>query len=274
MQLDLVFNFDVLDMPGRTRWHDYAYDLNYLKRFWLGWQERLHPGDGIALFLDNHDNPRMLSKVAHGAEKDPVARTAIAKLLATLQLTMRGTPFLFQGQELAAVNQDFEGIADLRDVESLNRYRELLESGKATEQAWAEILAGSRDHARVPLRWDADAEFGGEPWLPGKDDAPGFTAAEQRAARDSVWHWHRNLIALRRAHPALRKGDFRAIHPDRRDYLGYVRELDGEAWLIEANLSAKPHRRPRHGLITDPVLGPTPGRVMRPWESTVGRLIR
>ncbi|MDF1489523.1 glycoside hydrolase family 13 protein [Tessaracoccus caeni] len=303
-ELDLVFNFDVLDMPGQIRWDAYAYDLNYLKRFWLGWQERLRPGDGIALFLDNHDNPRMLSKVADGAELDPTTRTAIAKLLATLQLTMRGTPFLFQGQELAAVNQDFAGITDLRDVESLNRYRKLLDDGTTPEDAWAEILAGSRDHARVPMRWDAEGGFGGEgglgskggfrgegsfgreggfdseggfgsePWLPGKDDAPGFTATEQQADRNSVWHWYRSLIALRRAHPALARGDFRAIHPDRRDYLGYVREHAGEAWLIEANLSGKPRRRPRHGLKTDTVLGPTPGPKMRPWESTVGRIIR
>ncbi|HMR48654.1 MAG TPA: alpha-glucosidase [Arachnia sp.] len=269
--LDLAFNFDVLDMPGRTRWHDYAYDLNYLKRFWLGWQERLRPGDGIALFLDNHDNPRMLSKVAHGAERDPATRTAVAKLLATLQLTMRGTPFLFQGQELAAVNQDFAGIADLRDVESLNRYRELLDGGKTPDKAWAEVLAGSRDHARVPMRW-GEAGSGGDPWLAGKDDAPGFTAAAQRADRDSVWHWYRSLIALRRAHPALTRGSFRAILPGRRDYLGYVRELDGETWLIEANLSPKPHRRPRHGIRTDTVLGDSSGHVMRPWESAVGRV--
>lgn len=95
----------------------------------------------------------MLSKVGHGAESDPAVRTAIAKLLATLQLTMRGTPFLFQGQELAAVNQSFTSLDDLRDVESLNRYQQLMDAGTAPSAAWAEVLAGSRDHARVPLRW-------------------------------------------------------------------------------------------------------------------------
>ncbi|MGC4153574.1 MAG: alpha-glucosidase [Propionicimonas sp.] len=271
-EMDLVFNFDVLDLPGRTRWHDYRYDLNYLKRFWLGWQARLRPGDWIALFLDNHDNPRMLSKVGHGAEQDPSVRTAIAKLLATLQLTMRGTPFLFQGQELAAVNQSFTGLDDLRDVESLNRYRDLVDAGTPPDAAWSEVLAGSRDHARVPMRWGDDAGFGPNPWLPGRDDIPGFTAAEQRADPESVWHWYRRLIALRREHPALTRGSFRPVGSSRRSYLGFVRELDGESWLIEANLSGRPLRRPRHGLIAEPALGRGSGPIMQPWESTLGRI--
>ncbi len=287
-ELDLVFNFDVLDLPGRTRWHDYRYDLNYLKQFWLGWQARLRPGDWIALFLDNHDNPRMLSKVGYGAESDPAVRTTIAKLLATLQLTMRGTPFLFQGQELAAVNQAFTSPDDLRDVESLNRYQELLRSGAEPSAAWNEVLAGARDHARVPLRWGdeipvtapfrhpcegGDLLEGTHPWLPGKDETPGFTAVEQRSDPDSVWHWYRHLITLRRKHPALTRGDFRPISPGTKNYLGYVRELDGEVWFIEANLSGRPLRRPRHGLRVEPVLGDRPGPVLGPWESTVGRLL-
>lgn len=276
-EMDLVFNFDVLDLPGRTRWHDYRYDLNYLKQFWLDWQERLRPGDWIALFLDNHDNPRMLSKVGHGDERDPCVRTAIGKLLATLQLTMRGTPFLFQGQELAAVNQQFTDLADLRDVESLNRYQELLDAGTAPDAAWNEIMAGARDHARVPIRWGGpppvpEPDEGPAPWLVGKDETAGFTAAEQRADPESVWHWYRQLIALRREHPALTRGGFRPVEPGRKDYLAYLRELDGEAWLIEANLSGKPLRRPRHGLIAEPVLGTNPGPVMHPWESRVGRI--
>ncbi|MEA5116542.1 MAG: alpha-glucosidase, partial [Propionicimonas sp.] len=269
-ELDLVFNFDVLDLPGRTRWHDYRYDLNYLKRFWLSWQQRLRPGDWIALFLDNHDNPRMLSKVGHGDERDPAVRTSIAKLLATLQLTMRGTPFLFQGQELAATNQSFAGLDELRDVESLNRYQELLVAGTAPEAAWAQIMAGARDHARVPIRWGDDQDFGPTAWLPGRDDTPGFTAAEQQAEPDSVWHWCRQLIALRREHPALTRGSFRPVEPGRKDYLAYVRELAGEAWLIEANLSGRPRRRPRHGLVAEPVLGRPAGPTLGPWETIVG----
>ena len=286
-ELDLVFNFDVLDLPGRTRWHDYRYDLNYLKQFWLGWQARLRPGDWIALFLDNHDNPRMLSKVAHGAERDPAVRTAIAKLLGTLQLTMRGTPFLYQGQELAAVNQAFTTLDDLRDVESLNRYQELLDAGDTPAAAWNEIMTGTRDHARVPIRWGdpppaleqhptiPELVEGSAPtaWLPGKDETPGFTAADQRADPDSVWHWYRRLIALRRECPALTRGSFRPLSVATRSYLGYLRELDGERWLIEANLSGQPLRRPRHDLVTEPILGHAHGPVMAPWEATVARVV-
>ena len=114
--LDLLFNFDALENPGKTRFDDYRFDLNQLKRHFIDHAARSGPGDWLAVFFDNHDNPRMVSKVGGGAERDPARRTAIAKLLAMLQLTMRGTPFLYQGQEVAAINQDFASIGELRDI--------------------------------------------------------------------------------------------------------------------------------------------------------------
>lgn len=273
-ELDLVFNFDVLDTPGHTRWDGYRFDPGYLARYYRGYLSGLGTNDWIAVFLDNHDNPRMLSKIAAGAERDADVRTAVGMALATLQLTMRGTPFLFQGQELAAVNQRFAGIDDLRDVESINRFHELIAKGHSSQAAWAEILTGTRDHARVPMRWTRDGGFSeGEPWLPGTDTGPGFSAAEQAADPTSVYSWHRALIALRRTHPALTRGDLTWVRPRTRGYIGYVRTFGDERLLIECNLSKRPHRRPAVAGDVKPLLGGSRGTRMAPWESTVSQLL-
>ncbi len=271
--LDLTFNFDVLDTLGKVRWDRYAYDPEYLKGFYRRYLESIGPADWISVFLDNHDNPRMLSKIAAGREDDPRVRAAVGKLLATIQLTMRGTPFLFQGQELAAVDQRFRDVFQLRDVESINRYKALLITGRSPTEAWNEVLAGSRDHARVPMRWTPDGGFTtGLPWLVGTDDAVGFSAAEQVADPDSVYSWHRALIALRRRHPALTRGDLAWVAPGRKNYFSYVRSLDDEAFLVECNTSDKPLRRPRGPGVAETVLGTRSPRRMSPWEATVSRL--
>ena len=102
----------------------------------------------MSLFFENHDNPRMVSKV----NPDPAVRAPLAKLLATLQLTLKGTPFIYQGQELGLANVDFASITEINDVESRNLYQELC--GKMpSEEAWKRILAGTRDHARAPMPW-------------------------------------------------------------------------------------------------------------------------
>ena len=272
-ELDLVLNFDVLETPGHTRWDDYAYDPTHLKRYFRGYAEAITDGDWLAVFFDNHDNPRMLSKIAAGRERDPRTRTAIGAMLATLQLTMRGTPFLYQGQELGAIDHDFRGVDDLRDVESHNRHAALVADGASPEDAWAEVLAGSRDHTRVPMRWAPDGGFTtGTPWLEGTDRAPGFSAVEQRADPGSVYHRHRELISLRRQHRALTLGDIEWVHPAHRTYLAYVRRHADEAFLVEINLSGHRVPRPRLPWEVEPVVGGPRGRVMAPWESTVSRI--
>ncbi|WP_210418230.1 alpha-glucosidase [Ruania zhangjianzhongii] len=276
-ELDLVFNFDVLDGPRQVRWDDYRYDLGYLKAYYLDYLARVGPGDAIALFFDNHDNPRMLSKVLGGKDRDPQLRSALAKALATIQLTLPGTPFLFQGQEIAAVNQDLQ-VADLQDVESLNRLDELRADDLSDAAALAQVLPGARDHARVPMRWQPGPATGfstGTPWQHGREDSTGFTVAEQEAAPDSVLAFHRELIRLRRAEPALTRGAFRPLAPRSRTYFGWLRTaVDGATWLIEVNLTDRTVRRPRGLPTAETVLGsPGNGRgpTMAPYECVIAR---
>src|SRR5690606_14326333 len=167
-ELDMVFSFDHLETPGHTRFDDYQYDLNYLKSYMMKWMENYGNQCQPSLFYENHDNPRMISKV----NPDPQYRTVLGKLLAVIQLTLRGTPFIYQGQELGMINQNFRSIEDLRDVESLNLYDELCKE-MDKEEAFQRVLAGSRDHARTLMQWNSEAfaVFSTvEPWIMMDDD--------------------------------------------------------------------------------------------------------
>lgn len=241
-ELDLIFSFDHLESGSHTRYEDYRYDLELYKRYLVDYQARLGSNDWLTLFFENHDNPRMISKV----DPDPQHRVALAKLLGTLLLTMRGTPFLYQGQELAAVNQPFTSLDEVRDVESHSRYRTLVEAGTSPEEAWAQVLTSSRDHARAPMPWNPGPGGGfttGTPWLQGHDD-PGFSVAEQHADPESVLNHYRRLLSLRRESPALRMGEVEFIDPDRSGYFGWFRTSGDERFLVQLNLTAKPQQMP------------------------------
>ncbi len=267
-ELDLVFTFDHLEAPGKIRWDDYPYDLNHLKAYIMDQQSRLGSGDWVSLYWENHDNPRMISKV----NPDPQYRTALGKALAAIQMLGRGTPFIYQGQEIAAINQGFPDASAFRDIESINRLSE--HHGDPVDLDV--VRPGSRDHARTPMRWDDSLNHGfttGEPWIGFHEQSTGYTVAEQRENPDSVLNFYRQLIALRREHEALRLGDVRFVYTTRRDYFGWFRGLDGEAFFTEVNLCARRIRRPHLKDSMTPVLSMGNGPAhLDPYEVRVYRV--
>lgn len=269
-ELDLIFNFNALESPGRMRWDDYRFPLPYLAEFWTRYNASIGEGDWVALFVENHDNPRMVSKVCPEAADDPALRRQIAKLIATMQLTMRGTPFIYQGQELGCTNEPFRSREDLRDVESLNRLDMLTARGVGENEAWEQILAGSRDHARTPVRW-SEGQDQSEAWLPGLEQEPGFSVEAQRSDPDSVWMHYHELLSLRRAHSALRTGRLEVLHQSN-GVCTYVRRDDESAWLIELSLDGRSHRRPAFTQPVAPVIGDR-SQTMAPWSWTVSRIV-
>jgi oligo-1,6-glucosidase len=267
-ELDMIFSFDHLENPGRTRFDDYRYDLDYLKEYLIRWAQEFPANCQPSFFYDNHDNPRFVSKV----NPAPEHRVAIAKALATIQLTSRGTPFLYQGQEIGMVNQRFASIDQLRDLESLNLYQDLLAT-MSPQAAFARVLAGTRDHARVPVQWTAGphggfssggfspggiSPGGGDvrPWLEGDGDHERCNVADQSRDDGSVLNFYRRLIALRRSCPALVYGDVRFVEPARRGYFGYLRTLGDAAFFIECNLTDHPIRCARSAARRAMVLTP------------------
>ncbi len=242
-ELDTIFCFDHLDEPHRSKFDAYRYDLNHLKRCFIAYEGAHADTAWPSIFLENHDNPRMVSKIA----PPDGLREPLAKLLALLLLTSRGTVFLYQGQELGAVNAAFEGIDQLRDVESRNRYKELIESGMDAATALAAVLPGTRDHARVPMVWDDTPNGGfttGVPWLCA-DGTVAASAARQREDESSVFNFYRRLIGLRRDCRALVYGAFEPVAAARRDVFCYFRSERGQRFYVEANLSERPQRRPK-----------------------------
>jgi oligo-1,6-glucosidase len=242
-ELDMVFSFDHLETPGHVRFEDYRYDLNYLKEYFTDWMEHYGSHCWMSVFYENHDNPRMISKV----NPDPSYREVLAKLLAMLQLTAKGTPFIFQGQEIASINHKFRSVNDFKDVESINLYQEYTAS-IGEDAAFRKVLSGSRDHARTPMQWDEtrNAGFtGGTPWIFMDDDYKEWNVSKQRKQKDSVLNFYRELIHLRKSAKTLVYGDYIILGRKKKHLFTYLRRMNGEAYLVECNLSSKTIRKGR-----------------------------
>lgn len=242
-ELDMVFSFDQLETPGHSRFDDYRYDLNYLKQYLCDWMEHYGNNCWMSLFYENHDNPRMISKV----NPEPAYREVLAKLLAMIQLTLKGTPFIFQGQEIGSINKTFQSISDFRDVESINLYQEVLPSmGEAA--ALSKVLSGSRDHARTPMQWSDSNNAGFSeqtPWINTDEDYKEWNVEKQMADENSVLSFYRKLIDIRKKHQALVYGEFKPVDKAKKDSFAYYRRLSDETFYIECNLGSRPIKRSR-----------------------------
>ncbi len=243
-ELDMVFSFDHLETPGHTRFDDYQYDLNYLKSYMIYWMQNYGNHCQPSLFYENHDNPRMISKI----NPDLKYRKVLGKLLAVIQLTLRGTPFIYQGQELGMVNQDFQTIEELRDVESLNLYEKLSKT-MVKEEAFAKILAGTRDHARTPMQWNDQPYAGfstGEPWIIMDEDYKQCNAEAQLQEEDSILRFYQKLLAFRKEHGVIYYGEVLFTEQKVKDLFAYYRKDEKETLYIEINLSSCNRKRTKY----------------------------
>lgn len=271
-ELDMVFSFDHLENPGKARFDLYRYDLRCLKEILCDWQQHYGNSSWNSLFFENHDNPRMVSKI----NPDPAFRQVIAKLLAVIQFTLKGTPFVFQGQELGMVNASFGSIDELRDIESINLYHELLQKGKSEAEALTIINGGSRDHARTPMQWSEAESAGfttGEPWIKPNASYPAINAEAEQQDAQSVLAFYKQVIALRHQNPALVYGEF-ALEITPRELFCYRRVLDGVEFYIEINLTEQPQKRKAKPSGYTPVLSNyrEPSETLRPYEATIYRI--
>ncbi len=219
-ELDMVFSFDHLETPGHVRMDDYGYDLNFYRDYICEWVGGYGNNCWMSLFYNNHDNPRMISKVTKEVKYHP----ALAKLLAVIQLTMKGTPFIFQGDEMGLSNYGFTSMEQITDVEAKGYYQELLDKGKSPEEAFAIILAGTREHCRVLLPWN--------------DKLPGYHEGLTQKINEDIQETYRRLIALRKADDTLVYGDFKVLN-SKKDRFTYSRSLSGSRYIIDCNLGKK-----------------------------------
>ena len=219
-ELDMIFSFDHLETPGHERFDDYLYDLNFYRDYITEWMENYGNDCWMSLFYNNHDNPRMVSKI----NPDPDMRKPLEILLATMLLTLKGTPFIYQGDEMGLTNYGFKSMDEITDIESKNKYNAMIESGTSEEDAFATILAGTREHARVLLPWK-DADY----------DLP----AHLKQRPDEYIHAvYKNLIELRRKYKSFIYGTFTVTNRSKGRF-AYMREYKKERIVVDLNLEGR-----------------------------------
>jgi oligo-1,6-glucosidase len=239
-EVDMVFQFEHVGVDhGATKWDHRPLHLPALKAIMARWQAGLADVGWNSLYWCNHDQPRVVSRFGD----DGLHRAASAKALATVLHLHRGTPYVYQGEELGMANPPFASVDDLRDVESLNHYRSQVAAGRDPQEVLAEIRPISRDNARTPMPWDAgpDAGFcppGVTPWMAVTPDHVTVNAAAQRGDPESVLAHYRRLIELRHHEPVVALGDFTMLLPDDEAVYAFTRELDGVRLLVLAHWGA------------------------------------
>ena len=240
-ELNMVFQFEHVDTAGKYgKWTDEKMPLKKLKDIMSRWQTELYGEAWNSLFWDNHDQPRAVSRFG---DDRPQYRDAAAKMLATCLHMMQGTPYVYQGEELGMTNYPFQSPADFRDIESINAYREWCESGKAAhEDFWPCMLFISRDNARTPVQWDDSKNAGftsGTPWIPVNPNYTEINAKAETADPDSVFHYYKKLIALRKQNPIIVYGKYEPLLKDSEELFVYTRTLGGEKLFVACNFTDK-----------------------------------
>lgn len=238
-ELSMVFQFEHMELDqekGKSKWHYKTLDFCELKAVLDKWQLALAEDGWNSLFWNNHDLPRIVSRF--GSEQE---RVKSAKMLATLLHLLKGTPYIYQGEELALVNTPVSSIAEINDVESRNFYKEYLPLW-GEEACLAAINHKGRDNARRPMPWNAEANGGftsGTPWLALNEEYTRWNAEQALADPQSVYYYYQALIRLRHENELVVAGDFCDLLPTHPQVYAYTRSYQGERWLILANFSAK-----------------------------------
>ena len=244
-ELNMVFQFEHMDLDGgeKFKWSTQPMPLVPLKENLSKWQKGL---DGVAwnsLYFCNHDQPRIVSRL--GDESDAY-RELSAKCIATCLHMMQGTPYVYQGEELGMTNTVFNSVDDFRDLESINAYRELVESGLYTdEDMFPKIAHKSRDNARTPMQWDASENAGfttGKPWIAVNPNYKKINVADQLKREDSVFHYYQKLIRLRKENEIIVYGNYELLLPEDENIFAYKRTLDNQKLLVVCNFSKSEQR--------------------------------
>ena len=240
-ELSMCFNFHHLkvDYKDGDKWALMEPDRMALKQLFEKWQIGMQEGNGWnALFWCNHDQPRIVSRM--GDEGRYWKKSA--KMLAAAIHMMRGTPYVYQGEELGMTNAHYHDISQYRDVESLNYYKILLAEGKTETQALEILAARSRDNGRTPMQWSAEKNAGfttGTPWIQVTENFAQINAEKEMQEEESVYAFYKKLIALRKEKEIIAEGTIDFLEKENADILAYRRSHQGEELIVLNNLTDK-----------------------------------
>ncbi len=281
-ELSMVFTFEHVGLdvvPEGTKWDLAPLSLPALKQNLETWQTGLADVGWNSLYWDNHDQPRAVSRFG---DDSPQHREASAKTLGTVLHLHRGTPYVYQGEELGMTNAPFTSIDDYRDIESVNHHATAVGRGQDEQAVLRALAARSRDHARTPMQWDDSLHGGfttGDPWLTANPAHAEINAAAQVDDPTSVFSHYRALIALRHERACVRDGLFTLLLPDDEQLWVIRRDHEEETLLVLANCSSAPATLPVEQLPaldgSTVLLSTHPGRSdseLLAWESRILRL--
>ncbi len=248
-ELNLVFNFDAVRINRGDFYFEKKWALPELKAIYDHHAEALGKTSWDTVFLSNHDNPRLVSNFGDTSTEE--FRVRSAKLLETMLLTLRGTPFVYQGDELGMTNFPFQRLDQFNDIEVKNAYKEKVQGGKITEAAFiAASQRFGRDNSRTPMQWTSEPSAGfttvtAKPWLAVNPNYPEINAAKEQTDPESVLRYTERAIALHHAHLAFVYGDYKDLDPDNPQVFAYTRTLavpgkPDQRFLVVLNFGEKP----------------------------------
>lgn len=239
-ELNMVFQFEHMDIGNNgTKWNRNPVSLVEFKKVMSKWQTELEGKAWNSLYLENHDQPRSVSRFGNDSEE---YRERSAKMLATCIHMMQGTPYVYQGEELGMTNYPFTDISQFRDIENINAYHELVEvSGtRESEELISCFQYKSRDNARTPMQWDDSPYAGfteGKPWLAVNPNYKKINAKAEMENPNSVFHYYKKLIALRKKYDIIVYGSYELLLPEDENLYVYTRSLEDEKLLVMCNFT-------------------------------------
>ena len=286
-ELNMIFTFEHMDLDSGSdgKWELLPFDLLKLKNSLSNWQRSLHGKAWNSLYLNNHDQPRMVSRFGDDHEY----RVESAKMLANLIHFMEGTPYIYQGEEIGMTNYPFKDMSDIRDLESIRAFDEFTKNkGYSEEKMMDAIRAKGRDNARTPMQWDDSLNAGfteGTPWININPNYKRVNVEHDLSRKDSIYNYYKKLISLRRKHDVIKFGEYRLILEDSKFIYGYTREYENEKLIILCNFTrdkkivdiSDETKNDNYEILisnyVDRVEKPFESTILRPYESFVLRKV-
>ncbi len=241
-ELSMVFQFEHISLdkiPGKNKWDLKELDLRDLKRVFSKWQTELEGEGWNSLFWNNHDLPRIVSRWGNDKEY----RIESAKMLGTLLHGLKGTPYIYQGEEIGMTNIRFETIEEYNDIEIRNMYKDRIARGFSHEEIMESIYAKGRDNARTPIQWNEAENAGfttGKPWLKVNENYKEINVENALKDKNSIFYHYKKLIEIRRNNETIIYGDYELLNPEDKNIYAYTRKFNGDNILVVCNFYKEP----------------------------------
>ena len=269
-ELNMAYAFDGVDIAKPE-----GYSLLHFKKVFSRWDSAFADKGWLSIFLANHDQARLVSRFGNDS---PAFREPSAKMLATFIMTMRGTPYYYNGDELGMTNARFDKIEDYRDMPTLNEYQHQKNIGGNLQKFMEKIKFGCRDNGRTPFQWNSNTNAGfttGTPWIKVNKNYTKINEAAENKDPNSVLNYFRKIVNLRKENMILVYGKYTLLDKDNPDVYAYTRELNGRKWLILLNFKSKASTfntnidLKKEKLLLDNYSTPSLSKTLQPYEAAI-----